>query len=89
MRRAIDETDRRRTKQMAHNEAHNIAFSVKREALTFLKERKRKEYAEGSLKNGRLEQCRIGLDDLEKQILMESKCSCAKVLKKRHNCVTG
>ena len=38
MRRAIDETDRRRTLQMAHNKAHNIAPRSIQKAITDIME---------------------------------------------------
>ena len=77
MRRAIDETDRRRTKQMVHNEAHNIVpFSVKREVTDILEGARvsGKNTQKGAVKNGRLRTTAgLSLDDLEKQILTLEK----------------
>lgn len=80
MRRAIDETERRRQKQMAHNEANNIVpFSVRREVGDILEgareapARGGRKAAKVADKKGRYGAAFLNQDDLEKQILTLEK----------------
>jgi len=80
MRRAMEETERRREKQMAHNEANNIVpYSVRREVGDIL-EGAREAPARGGRKGakvadkkGRYGAAILNQDDLEKQILTLEK----------------
>ncbi len=80
MQRAIDETDRRRQKQMAHNEANNIVpFSVRREVGDILEGAREapvrggRKAAKIADKKGRYGAAILNQDDLEKQILTLEK----------------
>ena len=80
MQRAIDETDRRRQKQMAHNEANNIVpFSVRREVGDILEGAREapvrggRKAAKVADKKGRYGTAILNQDDLEKQILTLEK----------------
>ncbi|MEK9871765.1 MAG: excinuclease ABC subunit UvrB [Gammaproteobacteria bacterium] len=80
MQRAIDETDRRRQKQMAHNEANNIVpFSVRREVGDILEGAREapvrggRKAAKVADKKGRYGAAILNQDDLEKQILTLEK----------------
>ena len=80
MQRAIDETERRRQKQMAHNEANNIVpFSVRREVGDILEGAREapvrggRKAAKVADKKGRYGAAILNQDDLEKQILTLEK----------------
>ncbi|MEL0066525.1 MAG: excinuclease ABC subunit UvrB [Gammaproteobacteria bacterium] len=80
MQRAIDETDRRRQKQMAHNEANNIVpFSVRREVGDILEGAREapvrggRKAAKVADKKGRYGAAILNQDELEKQILTLEK----------------
>lgn len=76
MQRAIDETDRRRDKQLAHNKANNIVPIGVRRVVSDIMEGARDAPARGKKvadKKGRYRSNGLNQDDLEKQILTLEK----------------